>query len=757
MQRTSDWVVNTNNPQSSQATQFGPVMAWARDIATGEPVYVLELDKTRTGAKCGCECPSCELPLTAVNAAKTEYIKRPHFRHPDGAEKSDCMYLSARLAAMQLLRDQGVLLLPRRQMSGQVVGLSGFQHEAWVEQPPERVRIRDFNFRDRTAAILTLEDGRQLRIQLIGTGSSPTSIDSDGHPIPTILLDVNEPAVASMSPKELRSRITLVADSLCWLSHWNDQVLKDQADEEARRLADEFMDLVPPNASFWEGIDPKFRRETLLHFEVKRILSESKEIRVPMLQARAYEIANNGEEVERQWDRPSELIPLLDVQLEKRFGRVIPDVIARVPAEHGEIMMIEVTITNHIDDERLARIRQKNVPTLEINLSLSGGLISRADLEKWVVHGLETKRWLHHPEIHLQTHSLEIEVQARVSAIDEAEHEAQEYRKCVLATPLKEIAQDFLKAVFSYAEYDREGVVDEPMREAIEQAKRYVKGDADKLAIHGYPEATDEKLTGGRQAIIPRILSIQLGRGVGYRLESAMEVMNAIRQSADQNSSNHTIYLIAEKVYRAPDSPANPSWYTYWVDGIKESINRYEATYIRDGKFDRLLSLLFPEIAASLANGYGTVLCRRKKPKGDEPNANSALKAVRDFYNDGAFRHNAPRIIFDDVLREAQAIKRGEPFAKWFEIWSDRYNLQYDLHPIVRFLNAAGFVGAIDHWHSWNSYVQKIKSSERSSMQLMEKENAWLGETATQLKRIEAEKPVVNLYALEKGRDTPRG
>lgn len=31
------------------------VMAWARDIQTGEPRYILELDEHHRGAKCGCE------------------------------------------------------------------------------------------------------------------------------------------------------------------------------------------------------------------------------------------------------------------------------------------------------------------------------------------------------------------------------------------------------------------------------------------------------------------------------------------------------------------------------------------------------------------------------------------------------------------------------------------------------------------------------------------------------------------------------
>lgn len=210
-----------------------------------------------------------------------------------------------------------------------------------------------------------------------------------------------------------------------------------------------------------------------------------------------------------------------------------------------------------------------------------------------------------------------MEVGSSVAAIDEAEYEAQTFRKHVLATPLKEIAQDFLNTVFILAEHDRDAVVDDAMREAIEQAKQHVNAEAGKLAIHGYPEATDRQLTGGRSGIIPRVLSIQIGRGVGYRLDSTMEVMNAIRQSSTHNSSNHTIYLIAEKAFRTPDAPVHPGWYTSWVEDIKASIKRNEATYIRDGKFDRLLSLLFPDMAAGLANGYALEKGRDapRKPK----------------------------------------------------------------------------------------------------------------------------------------------
>jgi hypothetical protein len=176
----------------------------------------------------------------------------------------------------------------RRRVLGHVLGNSGTLHEAYAERPPERVRIRDFNFLDKIAAILTLEDGRELRIQLTGTGSHSESTITDSLPMATIFFDINDASIASMSPDELRSRITLVNENLCWLSHFDDHELKNQAVEEAKRLADELMDLQPFDDSIFVGLNPKLRRETLLHFEVKMILSESKEIMLPALQAKAY-------------------------------------------------------------------------------------------------------------------------------------------------------------------------------------------------------------------------------------------------------------------------------------------------------------------------------------------------------------------------------------------------------------------------------------------------------------------------------------
>src|SRR5450759_2566569 len=78
------------------------VMAWAVDQDTGQPRYILQLDAAHRGKKSNCKCPSCDLPLVAVNAAKIVFQKRPHFRHPEGAAREHCLIVAARKALAEM-------------------------------------------------------------------------------------------------------------------------------------------------------------------------------------------------------------------------------------------------------------------------------------------------------------------------------------------------------------------------------------------------------------------------------------------------------------------------------------------------------------------------------------------------------------------------------------------------------------------------------------------------------------------------------
>lgn len=80
------------------------------------------------------------------------------------------------------------------------------------------------------------------------------------------------------------------------------------------------------------------------------------------------------------------------------------------------------------------------------------------------------------------------------------------------------------------------------------------------------------------------------------------------------------------------------------------------------------------------------------------------LQKIRAFYNDGAYRHYAPRIMFDVVISEAKAAQdAGMAVGQLFSQWNERYKLHNDLHPIAKVLSAAGFKTVIGEWHEWNA------------------------------------------------------
>jgi hypothetical protein len=127
----------------AQETSSSLVMTWARDIATGSPVYIMELGPDRNGGHCGCECVGCEQPLRAANAGKIQgtYIQKPHFKHSAGAARDSCLVLAARAAALQLLLEEGVIDLPPRTVSVSRQGLSGVSYEGTAEIRAERRRV----------------------------------------------------------------------------------------------------------------------------------------------------------------------------------------------------------------------------------------------------------------------------------------------------------------------------------------------------------------------------------------------------------------------------------------------------------------------------------------------------------------------------------------------------------------------------------------------------------------------------------------
>lgn len=73
------------------------------------------------------------------------------------------------------------------------------------------------------------------------------------------------------------------------------------------------------------------------------------------------------------------------------------------------------------------------------------------------------------------------------------------------------------------------------------------------------------------------------------------------------NRHDWTLYLIAVKAYlpNLSDDERVSKWFDEWRDSVVAAVRRSDYMYMRSAKYDRLLSLLFPKMAAGLAKPFG--------------------------------------------------------------------------------------------------------------------------------------------------------
>ena len=183
---------------------------------------------------------------------------------------------------------------------------------------------------------------------------------------------------------------------------------------------------------------------------------------------------------------------------------------------------------------------------------------------------------------------------------------SEERRRRIQEAPISDISGRYLEAVERMLVEQARLPADGDLKPDFIAAKTAVAISVDEMAQRGFPEAGDEDLLGYHR-ILSRLLSIRNNRGVGYGFSTAVEVLNAIQQSQPGNRTDWTLYLIAVKVY-LPDLSADQrvwKWFEAWRDMVVAAGKRTDYMYMRSAKYDRLLSLLFPEMASGLAKPFG--------------------------------------------------------------------------------------------------------------------------------------------------------
>lgn len=629
-------------------------LKWAHDATTGAPRYIHDpevVNKTGT-----CICPACELALTPVLAGEPMRVRpTAHFRHPAGALRDACVLVAARAAAVRHLAERGFIDLPRRTMSARAQGFSGQDYEVWVEEPAERVRVSSARMQDHATAVLTLDDGRELTVDL--TGLREPMADGTGHAVVTIAL--SDPALAMLDAETIRARLRVLPD-LRWCSHWNDQDLALRSRATAARAASEALDGwdAADEAEFLSslptGTPPAeaqaFRRETLLHREAKAALEAAESVETPGLEVVVTryppeELAGDWDDqtIRKVWLTGRRRLELDGVRLECRLGRIVPDVIATLGGRqvytHGgtltkvgdvfdedtedvyapawpSTLLIEVKVTHGIADEKLQRIRQLDVPTLEIDLGSLGGRLSREQFRDLVVNQVIGKRWVHHPAFVGKRRVLDAEIDAHSVCLEWAQRIRDFNRPRWLAKPTEYWVLAYLAAATRF--HDRSVQIRRAQRtrnpaDAPAQALgpedaewRSLADAAEALDAHGLPGGMDREMISDT-GLVPRILSIRHNRGIGYAVDSGFQVLNAIMQSGEDNRRWHTLYTIAVKTYDLAQhfSEKQARLYASWRQLIVERVEAEDEIYLRPGTYDATLSALFPEMAVRIATGYG--------------------------------------------------------------------------------------------------------------------------------------------------------
>lgn len=649
----AEWNVQAGNSDRQIPATTGAVpLKWASDASTGAPRYIHDPDIVSQAA--GAVCPGCGSKLWTVLAGQPQRVRpTAHFRHVAGTPRTACVVVAARLAASHHLASLGYIDLPRRRVTAVSKGFSGADYEGWVEEPAQRVRISDVRMVDLAAAELTLDDGRTILVDLTGERVEGEA----GRAVITI--NLSDPALAEMDVDELRARLRLLPPA-GWCSHWRDRELTSQARsraaDEARQALDAWSDEDEARfqAQLPPGTDPEatatMRRETLLHRTVKSILEDARRIRAPGLHVAVQRDAPDGygggwddHRVEiLWWSAPAEL-SFEAVELERRLGRIVPDVVGRLaeprprilggiatrvqrgddeeedeqhdefPAHWSDTVLIEVAVTHKVDEEKLRKVRHLDLPTLEIDLGAMGGRLTLDGLRRLVVDGLEGKRWLHHPTLRTQRALLRYKLREHAEVLAYQTYIRAHRRERLLETPPSLWAERYLQALRAFCDANirieqlrkTEGPrylehLDEDSEEWAEVALA-----AEALEAHGFEGGVERVFA---RTIVPRILSIQLNTGVGYAVSSAIQVLNAIMNTRSDNSTQWlSLYLIAAKSFDVERHfrPEQVQRFRKWRAAVVEQIEAEAPEYLRPARFDATLSLLFPAMARGIAHGKG--------------------------------------------------------------------------------------------------------------------------------------------------------
>lgn len=162
--------------------------------------------------------------------------------------------------------------------------------------------------------------------------------------------------------------------------------------------------------------------ETAVHLAAKQLIAEKLELRLPILQWNNVLNQHKTEVISDQF-----IAKLQSVTLEQWLGDIRPDIVV---STNNTNYLVEIAVTHFVDDEKRLKIQQKNIPTIEIDLSRLKGKFTFENLEVALfTEKFYSAWWIFHPTINKlvaeaeKKHSEKIALWAKVEAEVQAKEE----------------------------------------------------------------------------------------------------------------------------------------------------------------------------------------------------------------------------------------------------------------------------------------------------------------------------------------------
>lgn len=133
------------------------------------------------------------------------------------------------------------------------------------------------------------------------------------------------------------------------------------------------------------GHNCEYGYESSLHLAAKDILANARRMTLPAVYVSFPDSYKKDELV----CKPKE-IQIDKVELERRFGDVIPDVVVYAG---GKQFFVEIYVTHCIDDEKLAKLKKADISTIEIDLSRKCSITSMQELKDLLLGESAEKKW----------------------------------------------------------------------------------------------------------------------------------------------------------------------------------------------------------------------------------------------------------------------------------------------------------------------------------------------------------------------------